>query len=55
MKLSYLKAGLYRGEVKEYNVKTSDRTGKTYLNLNLDINAWLKVFWKGYGKTRKVQ
>ena len=29
MKLSYLKAGLYRGEVKEYNVKTSDRTGKT--------------------------
>lgn len=40
MKLSYLKAGLYRGEVKEYNVKTSDRTGKTYLNLNLDINAF---------------
>lgn len=38
--LSYLKAGLYRGEVKEYNVKTSDRTGKTYLNLNLDINAF---------------
>ena len=25
--LSYLKAGLYRGEVKEYNVKTSDRPG----------------------------
>lgn len=40
MKLSYLKAGLYRGEVKEYNVKTSDRTGKTYLNLNLDIDAF---------------
>ena len=31
--------GTYRGEVANYNVKTSDRTGRTYLNLNLKLYA----------------
>ena len=31
--------GTYRGEVVNYNVKTSDRTGRTYLKLNLKLYA----------------
>lgn len=42
MKLYKLIAGIYTGKIKTYNTRRSNKTG-------------LKVFWKGYGKTRKVQ
>lgn len=38
-KLIKINMGTYRGEVANYNVKTSDRTGRTYLNLNLKLYA----------------
>ena len=38
-KLTKVNPGTYLGEVTYYNVKTSDRTGKTYLNLYLKINV----------------
>lgn len=36
-KLKKINTGTYVGEVTYYNVKTSDKTGKTYLNLYLKI------------------
>lgn len=38
-RLIKINIGTYRGEVVNYNVKTSDRTGRTYLNLNLKLYA----------------
>lgn len=39
MKLNYLKAGDYRCIVEEYNTKTSTRTGYSYINLQLVVEA----------------
>ena len=38
-RLIKINIGTYRGEVVNYNVKTSDRTGRTYLKLNLKLYA----------------
>ena len=40
MKLISIKQGLYPGYIRDYNIKTSDRTGKKYLNLNLLIDTF---------------
>lgn len=37
MKLISIRPGSYLGEVKNFNIKTSDRTGRTYLNLYLNL------------------
>lgn len=39
MTLLSLKQGKYLGNIKTFNTKTSDRTGKTYLNLILTIEV----------------
>lgn len=39
MKLIEAKEGIYQGEVRDYNIKTSDRTGLTYINLNITIEV----------------
>lgn len=36
-KLKKINTGIYLGEITYYTVKTSDKTGKTYLNLYLKI------------------
>ena len=40
MKLISIKQGVYPGYIRDYNIKTSDRTGKKYLNLNLLIDTF---------------
>ena len=40
MKLISIKQGLYPGYIRDYNIKTSNRTGKKYLNLNLQIDTF---------------
>ena len=37
MKLISIRPRSYLGEVKNFNIKTSDRTGRTYLNLYLNL------------------
>lgn len=37
MRLISIRPGSYLGEVKNFNIKTSDRTGRTYLNLYLNL------------------
>lgn len=39
MKLYKLLAGIYTGKIKTYNTRRSNRTGLTYLNLTVTINA----------------
>lgn len=36
-KLTRIKPSSYLGEVKNYDVKTSGRTGRTYINLYIDL------------------
>lgn len=39
MRLLKLRSGLYIGRIKTYNIKTSGKTGLTYLNLTLTIKV----------------
>lgn len=39
MKLLKLTPGIYTGKIKTYNTRTSNKTGLTYLNLTVTINA----------------
>ena len=39
MRLLKLRPGMYTGEIKNYNIKKSDRTGRSYLNLIVTINV----------------
>lgn len=39
MKLYKLIAGIYTGKIKTYNTRRSNKTGLTYLNLTVTINA----------------
>ena len=39
MKLYKLLPGIYTGKIKTYNTRRSGRTGLTYLNLTVTINA----------------
>lgn len=39
MLLQKLKSGIYTGKIKTYNTRRSTRTGLTYLNLTVTINA----------------
>lgn len=39
MRLLKLRSGLYIGRIKTYNIKTSSKTGLTYLNLTLTIKV----------------
>ena len=42
MKLLKLTPGIYTGKIKTYNTRTSNKTGLTYLNLTVTINANFK-------------
>lgn len=35
MRLLKLRSGLYSGRIKTYNIKTSSKTGLTYLNIGV--------------------
>ena len=44
MKLLKLTPGIYTGKIKTYNTRTSNKTGLTYLNLTVTINANGQIF-----------